>query len=329
MAEHDSERRSPRSVLLVGAGRRAHEVGAVLAALSSLDAEGQRRLEPLAELGVADLEELLAQRPVEGLLILESGRVPGEDIGFVRRFLERHPGWRLLVLGETKQESRALLALARAHWLAWPPDLEELGALLQAPVASPAPPPAAREERATPRKSGRRPGAPATGLNGGVDVGALVEELLAGAALQGESVPRFQFRPGEPCLVHLERVALLEGLGGLVELARLCAAPDGLVRAGLEPATGGVRLTLDFPLGPLSEKDVPGLLEGSIEGLDPELSEGLRAAHEGVVLLRELGGQVELAALEGGRVRCEVRLSLQPPVPQRSARAGKPEDPFA
>lgn len=329
MAEHDTERRGPRSVLLIGAGRHAHEVGAVLAALSSLDSEGERRLEPLVQLGVADLEELLAQRPVEGLLILESGRVPGEDIGFVRRFLERHAGWRLLVVGEVRQESRALLALARAHWLAWPPNLEELAGLLQPPRATPAAAPATREERAAPRRGARRTGTPGPGSNGGVDVGALIEELLAGAALQGESVPRFQFRPGEPCLVHVERVALLEGLGGLVELARQCAAPDGLVRASLEPGAGGVRLVLDFPLGPLPETDLSTLLEGDGAGLETEMAEGLRAAHEGAALLRELGGQVELAALGEGRARCEVRLSLQPPVPQRSARAGKPEDPFA
>jgi len=56
-----------------------------------------RQAEPLV---AAQTEELLAPCPLEGLLILESGRVPAEDIGFVRRFLERHGGWRLVVVGE-------------------------------------------------------------------------------------------------------------------------------------------------------------------------------------------------------------------------------------
>jgi len=45
-----------------------------------------------------------------------------------------------------------------------------------------------------------------------------------------------------------------------------------------------------------------------------------------------MGGRVDLASGEPGRLRCEVRLHAQPaplPVPARSVRAGKPEDPFA
>src|SRR6185436_9838059 len=130
MAERGHERE--KTVLLAGAGRRAREAGAVLAALSAVEVPGESRGEALAPADLADLEELLAQRSREGLLILEAGRVPGEDIGFVRRFLERHPGWRLAVVGEPSEEarSRGLLGLPRAEWLAWPPDLERLRALL-------------------------------------------------------------------------------------------------------------------------------------------------------------------------------------------------------
>lgn len=342
--EKDGEH-ATRPVLLLGAGRRPHEVGAVLAALSTLDAEGQRRREPLGLFGVADLEELLAQRPLEGWLILEAGRVPGEDIGFVRRFLERHAGWRLFVLSDDATEARAkaLLAFPRAQFLPWPPDLEQLGALLVSPrEPAPRPPPAPpapvaraapapepeREERPAARRPARRAPAP----NGGaVDVSVLVEELLASAALQSRGNPRYHFQSAQAVLLARERGLLAEGLGGLVELARICAGEDGLVRAAIDPAGELVRIGFDFPLAGLSEKDLPELLERPFPPeSDPSLAEGVAGAQHGVALLREAGGRVELASTEPGRVHCEVRLPLQPPAPPRAGRpAGKPEDPFA
>jgi len=344
--EKDGELRSTRPVLLLGAGRRVHEAGAVLAALSALDEEGERRREGLALFGVEDLEELLAQRPLEGWLILEAGRVPGEDIGFVRRFLERHSGWRLLVLSEDPLEPRAkaLLGFPRAQFLPWPPDLDQLGALLAppagrvppAPLAVPTPaatrpPPAlepVREERPAGRRSTRR--APAN-AGGSVDVSVLVEELLASAALQSRGNPRYHFQSSQGVLLSRERGLLAEGLGGLVDLARTCAGEDGLVRAAIDPAGELVRIGLDFPLAGLSEKDLPGLFERPFpaEG-DPSLAEVVATAQQGVALLREAGGRVDLASQEPGRVHCEVRLPLQAPSPPRAGRIpGKPEDPFA
>lgn len=342
--EKDGELRGARPVLLLGAGRRAHEVGAVLATLATLDAEGERRHEALALFGVEDLEELLAQRPQEGWLILEAGRVPAEDIGFVRRFLERHAGWRLFILSDEPSEPRAkaLLAFPRAQFLPWPPDLEQLAALLARPaeraplaVAPPAPaarvpiaPEAAREERPAARRTPRRAPAPS---GGSVDISVLVEELLASAALQSRGNPRYHFQSAQAVLLARERGLLAEGLGGLVELARTCAGEDGLVRAAIDPAGELVRIGLDFPLAGLNEKDLPGLLERPYppEG-DPALAEVVAGAQQGVALLREAGGRVELASPEPGRVRCEVRLPLQPPAPARTGRpAGKPEDPFA
>jgi len=344
--EKDGELHAARPVLLLGAGRRAHEVGAVLAALSTLDEEGQRRREALGLFGVADLEELLAQRPLEGWLILEAGRVPGEDIGFVRRFLERHAAWRLFVLSDDPTEGRAkaLLAFPRAQFLPWPPDLDQLGALLvrrgERPAALPPPAPTAPAARSTPtpeapreeRPSARRPARRAAAPNGAaVDVSVLVEELLASAALQSRGNPRYHFQSAQAVLLARERGLLAEGLGGLVDLARTCAGEDGLVRAAIDPAGELVRIGFDFPLAGLSEKDLPELLERPYppEG-DPALAEVVAGAQQGVALLREAGGRVELASTEPGRVHCEVRLPLQPPAPPRTGRpAGKPEDPFA
>ncbi len=340
MAEPDSERRSPRRVLLVGPGRRAREAAAVLVALSGLDGEGLRRGEPLSEVGLVDLEELLAQRSLEGLLMLESGRVPVEDIGFVRRFLERHPGWRLLLVGEDGQDprARALLSLKRAQWLSWPPDLDQLRAQLapQPPAApgTPARSSSPAEEQSGLRRPGRRP--PAAGA-GSVDLGELLEELLASAALQGEGAPRFQFRPSAGVWVERERAGLAEALGGLVELARVCAHADGLVNAALVPNGDSVVLRLDFPRAELPEGELAALLERPPPELEAPLAAGLAAARRGVELLRGSGARVEFAGGEPGRLRCEVRLSTPraapagPPVqvPARAGRASKPEDPFA
>jgi hypothetical protein len=313
--------------LVAGAGR-ARETAAVLTALSALDAEGARRGEPLVAGMLADLEELLlVRRPPEGLLMLDSARVPDEDIGFVRRFLERHPGWRLIVLGADERDARVrtLLALARATFLGWPPDLAELRALLPPSPSAPAAPgtPGAPPDRRAPRTVAPAAAAPArgpTGTNGAIEVGGLVEELLASAALEGEDAPRYHYRAGAPFHVHRERSRLAEGLGGLVELARRCAGADGLVRAAIHPDGDRVRIGLDFPRGGLDEKDLPAVL-GPANGGGELLAPARRAA----ALLRELGGEIELAPGEPGRLRCDVSLAAEAP----AKRPGKPEDPFA
>jgi hypothetical protein len=322
MGEH-APARHPEAALLVGEGARARETGAVLAALSALDSAGERRTDPMPELALTDLEELLVPRAVEGLLILEAGRVPGEDIGFVRRFLERQAGWRLIVVGESEQDpqARALLALARAQWLAWPPDLAALRALL--PRSAPAAKETGRGARARPRRA-----VPARGVNGSVDLAELLEDLLAGAALRGDEAARYQFSARRGCRVSGERESFRSGLQGLVELARVCAGNDGLVRASLAEDREAVRIRLEFPRGSLAERDVPGLLGGELEVADPVLAEGLEAALRGAKLLREIGAEVETSASEAGRVRCEVRLARQT-APLGSVRPGKAEDPFA
>jgi hypothetical protein len=335
MGERAGERRSGRSTFLVGAGARERELGAVLSALARVRIEERGEKPPHASPEtLADLEELLAPRPEEGFLILESGRIPGEDIGFVRRFLERHPAWRLLLIGEEAGDPRArgLLALPRAQWVPWPPDLDQLAALL-----GPATSVAASAGPAHPR--GRRAGAE-RGV-AALDVGELFEDLLAGAALEGEGAPRVQFRCEAPVVLAFERGVLADGLRGLFELARRCAGPDGLVRARVERPTrangasaSGARIALDFPLAELTEKDLPELLEQPWEG-DARLADGVAAARKAAQLLREAGGRVALA-LERGRARCEIELepAETPPEPRgrtRGApgRAAKAEDPFA
>lgn len=328
MAEH--ERRTPKAVLLVGPGQHAREAGAVLAALSALDPTGERHAEPLPELGLADLEELLTQRSLEGLLILDAGRVPLEDIGFVRRFLERHALWRLLVVGADEREPRAgaLLALARAEWLAWPPDLERLRALLPASVAGRVETGRGETGRGEHTRARRAARGTTASQNGGVDLGELLEELLAGAALRGEGTARYHFTPRRGCRLPFERESLRAGLHGLIEFARVCAASDGLVHATLAGKGEALEVQLEFPRAALPEKSLPGLLTGPAERVEPALAEGLAAARLGAALLGEIGARIELVSGESGRLRCEVHFAARP-APLAAVRPGKPEDPFA
>jgi hypothetical protein len=313
MPERDSERRPARPELWIGPGRRARATGALLATLATLDADGEPRGEPLPALRLADLEELLAQRALEGLLILEAARVPAEDIGFVRRFLERHPGRQAVILAAERDEARALLALPRTTWLVWPVDADELAALLPG-AGAPA-------EGTRPRA---RPVEPAL-QNGAHDLRALLEELLAAMVLLAPGGTRFHLQSGGACPAHEDRAALRRGLEGLLELARACAGGEGLVRATLEPGADGARIGLDFPRAALTEKDLPVLLERGSKAV-PGPSE---AARLGAERLRALGAQVELAPGEPGRVRCDVRLKRGPRPLPKGPRAAKPEDPFA
>ena len=94
-----------RPILLLGRGPRARRLGEVLLALARIRAEetGRDDLAAATPQDLEDLEELLSrdvQGPSHGTLLLEVDTVPLEDIGFVRRFLERRPSWSLLVLGE-------------------------------------------------------------------------------------------------------------------------------------------------------------------------------------------------------------------------------------
>ena len=344
-----------------------------LAALRAEDGEGE---EPVRPHGLGDLEELLSRGPGNGTLILEYGRVPGEDIGFVRRFLERHPAWRLLVVGEDAQapSARGLLGLPRAQWLPWPPDLEQLRVLLDPPTSPPpargsAPKPApdappSSSDPAAPTGKGEKardsqnsaataPPAPAPPPAPELDVGGFFEELLAGAALAGEGAPRYLFRCDQPVVLQWDRQVLAEVLSRLLSLARRCAGEDGVVSAQVDPAradSGGeepsdesgsgeeVRLRIDFPVGPLTDGDLPGLLEAPFEGAD-ELADEVRLARTAAERLRQRGGRARLVPHQAGRLRLELILPRIPRpavdeaddgIPQPPpADQGSPEDPFA
>jgi hypothetical protein len=369
--ESREKKGAARAILLVGSGQRPREIGAVLAALAALRAEAGEGAEPVRPHGLGDLEELLSRGPGYGTLILEYGRVPAEDIGFVRRFLERHPSWRLLVVGDDPQapSARGLLGLPRSQWVPWPPDLEQLRALLTAPPppgtpppgstppapSPPAPSPSAppsKRKSARPRRAGPSPSiAPVDPI----DVGMLLEELLASSALAGEGAPRYLFRCDQPVSLLWERSSLSELLSSFLSLARRCAGEDGVVSAQVDPiespasppeAPGadaesrgeGVRLRIDFPIGPLTDGDLPGLIEGPFEGAE-ELAEEASLSLDASERLRRRGGRADLVPHKHGRLRLELFLPRipRPDADDRrggspsspSSEQGSPEDPFA
>jgi hypothetical protein len=318
-----------RPVLLAGAGARPVELAAVLSALAALRAENGSESAPASHRphGIEDLEELLSMRPAEGILILDCERVPAEDIGFVRRFLERRPEWRLVVLGDeaTDRRARGLLALPRARWLAWPPDLEQVASLLapapegRAPSTAPERAPGTDRETSAPRVE------PAE-----VDLGALLQELLATAALGPEGGPRTLFRCDRPIVLRRARAALAQPLADLLTLARRCAGKEGVLSAQVDPLAteaGDARVRLEFPRGEMSENELASALDRA--GAPAALAE-LDTARRAAAQLRAQGCKVTLEARRPDRTRLEVHIPAEAP-----ARAAEPagrrkaEDPFA
>ncbi len=327
-----------RPVLLAGTGVRPGELAAVLSTLASLRSQdGDENVPaPHRPHGLEDLEELLSMRPAEGTLILDYEHVPAEDIGFVRRFLERHPEWRLIVVGDeaTDRRARGLLALPRARWLAWPPDLDQIGALLStsAPERA-APPTGGRAESPRPQREGSS--APRTeSLE--VDVGAMLQELLAAAALGPEGGPRALFRCDRPLVLRRARSTLAPGLTDLLSLARRCAAKEGVLSAQVDPAPQAsdppdtVRVRFEFPRGELSEKELATLFERPFAG-SATLAADVEAARRGATTLRDHGCRVVLEPRRPDRARLEIHLASEPLArpPELPSRPRKAEDPFA
>ncbi|MFT5288450.1 MAG: hypothetical protein ACI8QS_001033 [Planctomycetota bacterium] len=147
------------SALILGPGPRAREIASVLVALACSRCPGAaplwcRRLDDLEDLlsgrlaesiegsgedsqfGMAWISRGPGVTPTKGLLLLEASSVPPDDIGFVRRFLERQPDWHLFVLdGEdpSAESAQKLRLLERSGTLPNSPDLDQLAALLDLP----------------------------------------------------------------------------------------------------------------------------------------------------------------------------------------------------
>ncbi|MBK7643968.1 MAG: hypothetical protein IPJ19_13120 [Planctomycetes bacterium] len=137
---------SERAPLWFGPGARLEELAALLSALGSEPSGGLDEAGDLCELDGA---------PV--LLVWDADTLAQEELGFLRRHVARSRGGSLVLVGDdvTRRGVRSLLRDARVRFLPWPPDVDDLRALVEhsgAAVATTAPS-AAASARSAPERS--------------------------------------------------------------------------------------------------------------------------------------------------------------------------------
>lgn len=196
--------------VLLGPGPRLRELARVLSALAPDEGVAIERVE--------DPDELLEERGGEGRLVLDTDHLSAEDIGFVRRFLKRHPGWETVLLAEDTHK-RALTLMGSPgvsladRVLAWPPRLDQLLAFLGAPsVDAPASGPGASAASTQRGPSGAAGDLSAPAGPGGPGTPAPLFHRLQELQLAGRHLRREMAGGGDPSPL-LERLAgSLEGL---------------------------------------------------------------------------------------------------------------------
>jgi hypothetical protein len=137
---------------------------------------------------LTDLVDLLADTGTSGRLLLDGDTFPAEDLGLLRRFLERLPAWDLVFFGgPTPPPTLApWIGPPRVSWVQWPPDVDQLRAFTV---------PAGQEE--TPRPEASQATAPVTSepdkpepspADDEADLAA-IEAILAGSSAQSAPAP--------------------------------------------------------------------------------------------------------------------------------------------
>ena len=249
---------------------------------------------------VDDLAELLGKRAPAGRLLLDADELPAEDLGFVRRFLAARPGWSLDVIGEDagRRSARALLALPRARWMAWPPDLEQLEDLLRSPAAA----------RPAPRRS-------ASGAAGAAPRAGLERELAQLAQLAGRAREAYarlsegdDAQAGEALAEDLERLS--RGTRSLAWRAQPPGPTGDALELGALLEEQLAALTLRGKKGPrFLYRGVPGVgvhvqREALVQALDAVLLTARGRAQAGEMI------RVELAVEAGARPTALVRVEF-------------------
>jgi hypothetical protein len=251
--------------LWLGPGPRLDRLGAVLEALGEAEA-GPARL--------ADLEDLaLSEPPERGRLVLDAELLPPEDLGYLRRFLERTPGFELVLIGDGP--GRGGLRRLSARWLAWPPDLIELEELQAEPrgVASHAGP-AAHRAAPGPQRTERTEPEPDPGGHERDDEPDS-DDAQDGDDRGGAYRPPAHRAQAEPAWANAAPAGPVRGLGAEEsrELAAIQAVLDlpplpGDLEPEHEPAFGAGD---QDPFGVL--QDVPTLDDEREDGAAPDASE--------------------------------------------------------
>ena len=232
---------------------------------------GQGRLQRT----LTDLAELLPQDVGPGRLVAHLREVPMEDIGILRRFLERNTARELVLFAMGDDIAPpSLLTLPRTRVLPLPISASIVGWLgslpenLGRPVQFASIPCTSHDEPNAPHNSERvhlalqmlkerledRPtltplisrleielghGPKHSPIEDKlVHVGDLAEELLASLSLERTQRTRFLFRPEGELNVARDTGELRDCLGGLFRLAGRCSTPDSVIRVRVSSQSG-------------------------------------------------------------------------------------------
>jgi len=175
--------RASRGILLVGPGPRAADLARVLAALGTAHGIEARSF--------ADVADLALESGRAGEVLLDIDATPLEDVGYVRRFLVAHAGFDIVLLGADSR-TRAARVLGTQRFVHWPPDVEELSALVASArlAAGPSVPGTRPATQSAPPSTGAPP---VSTWNAPEDELELVRSILerettGGVALQRERV---------------------------------------------------------------------------------------------------------------------------------------------
>ena len=252
--------------LALGPGGRLDGLEALFGALAQGGAEPAPEPRVVA---LTDLDDLLGRGFVErGRLLLDADATDTEDVGFVRRFLERHTGWELVLFGGDagRSTARRLAALPRSSWLPWPPDLDQLRALARAarsPLRGPGR--AAAAERGPPAPAAAAEGRPP-------EEGVGLDALLSGAPpARSRGVGARQARHSRAAAVLREASGEPAPAGPLRLLAAEPEPPESPESRGRAARARGPRGQERF--------DVDGVLEETLAVLALRRREGPRVRY--------------------------------------------------
>ena len=145
-----------------------------------------------------------------------------------------------------------------------------------------------------------------------IELGPLVEDLLAALTLRGKKAPRFLYRGARGILVRSARGPLASALESTLLLARSCAGAGEMVRVQVgfsDVAYSWAEVSVEFPAGPLAGADPADPFSGESAGLLSEVGPGDFAAARAVV--RGLGGSLDLDLAEGGTARLRIALPAE------------------